>query len=101
MIPSNALVDALDSPAAVADGQGRILASNAAFAASGADLDVLLAIAPGEWVETLSSPGGALIAWRLAELPGGHGPRTRSFGPRQGLASPLVRPPVFRATARI
>ena len=71
MIPSHALVDALDSPAAVADSQGRILASTAAFAASGADHGVLLAIAPGEWVETLSSPGGALIAWRLAELPGG------------------------------
>jgi signal transduction histidine kinase/CheY-like chemotaxis protein len=71
MIPSIAFVDALDSPAAVADREGRIVASNAAFKTSGADLAVLLAITPGEWVETLSSPGGALIVWRLAELQDG------------------------------
>jgi signal transduction histidine kinase/CheY-like chemotaxis protein len=71
MIHSTVLVEALDSPAAVANADGRLIAANAAFDASGADLSLLLALAHGEWIETLSSPGGALIAWRLAELPDG------------------------------
>ena len=71
MIPTTTLVDALDSPAAIADREGRLVARSAAFTASGADPALLLAIAPGERVETLSGPGGALIAWRLAILPDG------------------------------
>jgi signal transduction histidine kinase/CheY-like chemotaxis protein len=71
MIAIKTLVDALEAPAAAADADGRVVAANAAFQASGTDPVLLLALTPGERLETLSSPGGALIAWRLAKLPGG------------------------------
>jgi signal transduction histidine kinase/DNA-binding response OmpR family regulator len=71
MIPTSVLVAALEAPAAVADAAGRLVAVNPAFEASGADTAALLALGPGEWMETLSSPGGALVAWRAAALPDG------------------------------
>ncbi len=71
MVQTKAFVDALDIPAATADPDGRLVACNAAFEASGVDPALLLAIAPGGRIETLSSLGGALVVWRLAELPDG------------------------------
>jgi signal transduction histidine kinase/CheY-like chemotaxis protein len=64
-------LDALDAPAVAVSGDGATAATNAAFAASGVDLARLVALSPGERVETLSSPGGARIAWRAAALPDG------------------------------
>lgn len=86
MDPVLALIDALDAPAALAGADGRLLAANAAFRASGQDLGLLSALRAGETLETLTSPGGALVAWRLALLPDGRrlvsGER-RSEGPTQ------------------
>jgi signal transduction histidine kinase/CheY-like chemotaxis protein len=81
-----AVVDALACPALAAEADGRVVAANAAFRASGADPELLLAMKPGERIETPSSPVGALIVWRLAELPDGRrlvsGER-RADGPSQ------------------
>lgn len=81
-----ALIAALDAPAALVGEDGAVLAANSAFTAAGVDLAALAALEPGRVVETLSSPGGALTAWRLAPLDGGRrlitGER-RSEGPSQ------------------
>jgi signal transduction histidine kinase/CheY-like chemotaxis protein len=86
MDPVIALIDALDAPAALVGEDGALIAANAAFRAAGADLSTLLALGPDQSVETLSSPGGALIAWRLKRLDDGRrllsGER-RSEGPSQ------------------
>ncbi|MDR3511569.1 MAG: response regulator [Caulobacteraceae bacterium] len=86
MDPVIALIEALDAPAALAGPDGLVVAANAAFRESGQDPGAVLNLRPGEVIETLSSRGGALIAWRLARLPDGRrlitGER-RSEGPTQ------------------
>lgn len=86
MDPAFDLIAALDAPAALVGEDGAVAAANPAFDAAAPDLAALLALEPGRVVETLSGPGGALIAWRLARLGDGRrlitGER-RSEGPSQ------------------
>jgi len=66
-----ALIEALETPAAVADGEGRLKAANAAFVASRVDPAELLKLAPGESLETSAGASSGAIVWRLSELPDG------------------------------
>jgi signal transduction histidine kinase/CheY-like chemotaxis protein len=71
MNPILTLVDALDSPAALVDVEGRFEASNVAFQACGADAVALGALRSGERLETPGRSGEAPIVWRAAKLPDG------------------------------
>jgi signal transduction histidine kinase/CheY-like chemotaxis protein len=68
MIKVEAFLAALDAPALLVSKAGRVIARNAAFDRAGADVEQLRQLRPGERIETLSSPGGVLTAWRAAAL---------------------------------
>ncbi len=64
------LILALETPAALVRPDGGLIQANDAFAACGADLTSLTAMAVGERRETLGLDGG-LIVWTLSQLSGG------------------------------
>ena len=64
------IVQALETPAALVDAAGAVLAANAAFTASAPPAELVAGLAEGELRETLVAEGG-LIGWRAKTLPGG------------------------------
>jgi len=70
MTAASDVIQLLDSPAALLDGSGLVLAASPAFLAHGLDPAWIAGLNAGDRRETLG-PDGALTGWSLAALPDG------------------------------
>jgi signal transduction histidine kinase/CheY-like chemotaxis protein len=70
MTDARDVISALDGPAALLDPAGKVATANAAFGGCNLVPSWIASLRPGERRETLGADG-ALIAWTLADLPGG------------------------------